>query len=226
MPLRGQRLRERPTVSAGAPAAGDGAGEPWRTAASPGGLGIEPEAILRVIRDYTNEPGVKNLKARLADICRQVVLRRPLSARRPEIVTSSLIPAFLGDGSADPLSLAVRAAIETERARLSADSNSSSFRTSPWIEWLENLPWTKRNEAAIDLKRIRQVLDAGQAGLEEAKARVIEYLAARKRIPRGMARSSVSSARQARARRRWRSPSPMPGTSLRPAAVRRTPRRN
>ena len=178
-------VEELRALSAGAPAAGEGAGEPWRTAASRGDVRFEPEAIRRVIRDYTSEPGVKDLKARLADICRHVVLRRSPDARRPDIVTSSLVPAFLGDGSADPLPLAVRAAIETERARLSDDSNSSSSRTSPWIEWLENLPWTKRNEAAIDLKRIRQVLDAEQAGLEDAKARVIEYLAARKRNPRG-----------------------------------------
>ena len=178
-------VEELRALSAGVPAEGDGAGEPWRTAASRGDVRFEPEAILRVIRDYTSEPGVKDLKARLADICRQVVLRRPPSARRPDVVTSVLVPAFLGDGSADPLPLDVRAAIETERARLAADSSSSSSRTSPWIEWLENLPWNRRNEAAIDLKRIRQVLDAGQAGLEDAKARVIEYLAARKRNPRG-----------------------------------------
>lgn len=173
-------------LSVGAPAAGDRAGEPWRTAASRGDVRFELEAITRVIRDYTSEPGVKDLKARLADICRHVVLRRSPDARQPDIVTSSLVPAFLGYGSADPLPLAVRAAIETERARLSDDSGSSSSRKSPWIEWLENLPWTRRNDAAIDLKRIRQVLDAGQAGLDDAKARVIEYLAARKRNPRGI----------------------------------------
>ena len=175
-------VEELRALSTRSPAAGDAAGEPWRTAASRGDVRFEPEAIRRLIRDYASEPGVKDLKARLADICRQVVLRRPPSDRRPDVVTSSLIPALLGDGSANPLPLAVRAAIETERARLSDDSSS---KPSPWIEWLENLPWTRRNEAAIDLKRIRQVLDAGQAGLEDAKARVIEYLAARKRNPRG-----------------------------------------
>ena len=90
-------LAELQALSAGAPAAGDGAGEPWRTAASRGDVRFEPEAILRVIRDYTSEPGVKDMKARLADICRQVVLRRSQDA--PDIVTSSLVPAFLGDGS-------------------------------------------------------------------------------------------------------------------------------
>ena len=90
-------------LPAAATAAGDGAGEPWRTAASRGDVRFEPEAIRRVIRDHTNEPGVKDLKARLADICRQVVLRRTPAARRPDIVTPALVPAFLGDGSADLL---------------------------------------------------------------------------------------------------------------------------
>ncbi len=53
-------VEELRVLSAGAPAAGD-AGEPWRTAASRGNVRFEPEAILRVIRDYTNEPGVKDL---------------------------------------------------------------------------------------------------------------------------------------------------------------------
>ena len=203
-------VEELRALSAGPLAARDVAGEPWRTAASRGDVRFEPEAIQRVIRDYTSEPGVKNLKARLADICRQVALRRSPSAPGPDLVTSSLVAALLGDGSVDPLPLPVREAIETERARLSDGSSGGSSRMSPWIEWLENLPWTRRNEAAIDLERIRHALDAGQAGLEDAKARVMEYLAARRRNPRGTAPSSVSLGRPESARRRWRSPSPRP----------------
>ena len=138
-----------------------------------------------MIRDYTSEPGVKDLKGCLAEICRQVALRRSPEAEGPDMVTSGLVPTFLGDGSVDPLPLAVREAIEAERVRNSSDTSSSASRPSPWIEWLENLPWTKRNDAEIDLKRIRRVLDARQAGLKDAKAGVIEYLAARKRNPRG-----------------------------------------
>ena len=178
-------VEELRALSGGQPAASDGAGEPWRTAASRGDVRFEPEAIQRVIRDYTSEPGVKDLKARLADICRQVALRRSPSARRPDVVTASLVSLLLGDGAVDPLPLPVRAAIEAERARLSDGSSGGSSRTSPWIEWLENLPWTRRNEAPIHLERIRRALDAGQAGLEDAKARVMEYLAARRRNPRG-----------------------------------------
>ncbi len=178
-------IEELRALSAGSPTEGNGAGEPWRTAASRGDISFEPEAIRRVIRDYTSEPGVNDLKGCLTEICRQVALRRSPEAEGPDMVTSGLVPMLLGDGSVDPLPMAVRAAIETERVRLSADSSGSSSLTSPWIEWLENLPWTKRNDAEIDLKRIRRVLDARQAGLKDAKAGVIEYLAARKRNPKG-----------------------------------------
>ena len=176
-------VEELTALPAGLPADGDG--EPWRTAASRGEVRFEPEALRRLIRDYTGEPGVKNLTGLLAEICRQVVLRRSPAAQGPDLVTSGLVPALLGDGSVDPLPLAVREAIEVERVRMSSDTSSNAFRPSPWIEWLENLPWTKRNEAPIDLERTRQVLDARQAGLKDAKSGVIEYLAARKRNPRG-----------------------------------------
>ena len=178
-------VEELRALSTGPPAGEGGAGEPWRTAASRGDISFEPEAIRRVILDYTSEPGVKDLKGCLAEICRQVALRRSPETEGPDMVTSGLVPALLGVGSVDPLPLAVREAIEAERVRNSSDTSSNASRPSPWIEWLENLPWTKRNDAAIDLKRIRRVLDARQAGLKDAKAGVIEYLAARKRNPRG-----------------------------------------
>lgn len=177
-------VRELKAFSAGLPARGGGC-EPWRAAAARGDVCFEPDAVRQVIREYTSEPGVKDLAVRLAEICRQVFFRRSRAASAPVLVTPALVPSLLGDGSVDPLPLAVREAIETERRRLSGDSGRGSVRPSAWIEWLENIPWTKRNEAAIDLNRVRQVLDARQAGLEDAKARVIEYLAVRKRNPRG-----------------------------------------
>ena len=178
-----EELRALPAPS---PVQEDVASESWRTAAVRGDVRFESDAIRLVIRDYTSEPGVRDLERSLAEICRQVVLRRPAAAQGPDVVTSFLVPMFLGDADVDPLPLAVRQAIEDERRRLSADSSSdSSPRTSSWIEWLENVPWNKRNDAAIDLARIREVLDARQAGLEDAKAMVVEYLAVRKRNPRG-----------------------------------------
>ena len=165
------------------PAADDGAGAAWRTAASRGDVRFEAEAIRRIIRDYTGESGVAQLQIRLAEVCRRVLPRRTAA---PVVVTSAGVAALLGSGApADALPLPVRQAIEVERARLSGESKGDATPTSSWIEWLEHLPWTRRNDAPIDLARTRQVLDAGQAGLADAKARIIEYLAVRKRNPRG-----------------------------------------
>jgi ATP-dependent Lon protease len=52
-----------------------------------------------------------------------------------------------------------------------------------YLDWLIALPWAKRTEDSIDLKRTKQVLDADHSGLEKVKDRVIEYLAVRKLNP-------------------------------------------
>ncbi len=169
-------------LSAGPPSADPA--EAWRMAACTGDVRFEPEAIRGVIRDHTNEAGVADLNAKLAAVCRQVAGRRPApGSRGPEVVTPVVVRQVLGDG--DALPPAVRGAIARERRRLGDSSGADAATTNDWIEWLEHLPWTRRAEAPIDLGQVRAALDAGHAGLEQAKACVIEYLAVRRRNPRG-----------------------------------------
>ncbi len=52
-----------------------------------------------------------------------------------------------------------------------------------YLDWLVALPWAKRTEDSIDLKRTKDVLDADHSGLEKVKDRVIEFLAVRKLNP-------------------------------------------
>jgi ATP-dependent Lon protease len=52
-----------------------------------------------------------------------------------------------------------------------------------YVDWLVALPWSKRTEDSIDLRRTKQVLDADHSGLEKVKDRVLEYLAVRKLNP-------------------------------------------
>src|SRR5207342_590571 len=52
-----------------------------------------------------------------------------------------------------------------------------------YLDWLVALPWSKRTEDSIDLKKTKDVLDADHSGLEKVKDRVIEYLAVRKLNP-------------------------------------------
>jgi ATP-dependent Lon protease len=52
-----------------------------------------------------------------------------------------------------------------------------------YLDWIVALPWSKRTEDSIDLRRTKDVLDADHSGLEKVKDRVIEYLAVRKLNP-------------------------------------------
>jgi ATP-dependent Lon protease len=52
-----------------------------------------------------------------------------------------------------------------------------------YIDWLIALPWSKRTDEDINLKRSKEVLDADHSGLERAKDRILEYLAVRKLKP-------------------------------------------
>lgn len=56
-----------------------------------------------------------------------------------------------------------------------------------YLDWLLDLPWSQHDEAVIDLKKARQVLDKEHFGLEKVKDHIIEYLAVQKRVPNGKA---------------------------------------
>ena len=161
------------------------AADAWRTAASEGAVRFEPEAIRQVIRDHTDEAGLTQLTAKLALLCRQAMKRWPSADAGPEVITPAVVRDVLVEGTVNALPPAVRAAIARERRRVADKSDGDAKPTNDWIEWLEQLPWTRRGTAPMDLAGVRAALDAGHAGLGHAKARILEYLAVRRRNPRG-----------------------------------------
>jgi ATP-dependent Lon protease len=58
---------------------------------------------------------------------------------------------------------------------------SAVIRT--YLEWLCDMPWSRRTKDQIDLAFARAVLDKDHYGLEKVKERIIEYLAVRKLNP-------------------------------------------
>jgi ATP-dependent Lon protease len=52
-----------------------------------------------------------------------------------------------------------------------------------YLEWLCDLPWSKRTDDRIDLEAARAQLEADHHGLQKVKKRVLEYLAVRKLAP-------------------------------------------
>jgi ATP-dependent Lon protease len=53
-----------------------------------------------------------------------------------------------------------------------------------YLDWLIELPWQKRTEDNLDLKRAAGVLDRQHYGLPKAKERILEYLAVRSLAPK------------------------------------------
>lgn len=49
--------------------------------------------------------------------------------------------------------------------------------TRNWLDWSCNLPWSHLSDDNLDLDHAKQVLEAGHAGLEDIKDRIIEFLA-------------------------------------------------
>lgn len=57
-------------------------------------------------------------------------------------------------------------------------SEATMVRT--YLDWMIELPWSKRSEDSIDLTRAREILDDDHYELHKAKDRILEFLAVRK----------------------------------------------
>jgi len=69
-----------------------------------------------------------------------------------------------------------------EMSRLkSIPAASSEYTVSrTYLEWLADIPWTKKTEDNLDIENARQVLDADHYDIQKVKKRILEYLAVRK----------------------------------------------
>ena len=57
----------------------------------------------------------------------------------------------------------------------SGSAESSVIRT--YLDWIFDLPWNKKTDEMIDLRRAESILDEDHYGLSKVKERIIEYLA-------------------------------------------------
>ncbi|MCB0311288.1 MAG: LON peptidase substrate-binding domain-containing protein, partial [Bdellovibrionales bacterium] len=49
-----------------------------------------------------------------------------------------------------------------------------------YLDWLAELPWSKRSRDSLDLREAAEILDRDHYGLEKVKERILEYLSVRK----------------------------------------------
>ncbi len=48
--------------------------------------------------------------------------------------------------------------------------------TTKYIDWVVNLPWNKKTEDILDIKKAKEILDKNHYGLEKIKGRILEYM--------------------------------------------------
>jgi ATP-dependent Lon protease len=70
---------------------------------------------------------------------------------------------------------------ETERLRMLSPAASEYQVIRTYLDWLLSLPWDRRSgREEIELEAVEKSLDSRHYGLNEAKERIVEYLAVRK----------------------------------------------
>ena len=72
---------------------------------------------------------------------------------------------------------------QLERLKQMAQSSAEYTVQRTYLEWLVELPWSKRTEDRLDLDQAREILDADHYDLKKVKKRILEYLAVRKLAP-------------------------------------------
>jgi ATP-dependent Lon protease len=116
---------------------------------------------------------------------REFILRRQLDAIRKELGETGDeddVERYRTRIAETDLPDEARKEAEREVGRLEAsggnNAEASTIRT--YLDWLLSLPWGVRSDEILDIQAARDVLEADHAGLEEVKARILEYLAVRR----------------------------------------------
>jgi ATP-dependent Lon protease len=126
------------------------------------------------------------VKGEMSKTQREYYLRQQLKAIKDELGEGE-------DGDDDLAELEVRvneaglpeeadkaARKELRRLRNMSPSQAEYTVARTYVEWLCDLPWARSSMDKIDLKEVREILDADHYGLEKIKKRIVEYLAVRK----------------------------------------------
>ncbi|MDW7745216.1 endopeptidase La [Halomonas sp.] len=71
---------------------------------------------------------------------------------------------------------------ELGKLKMMSPNSAEATVVRSYLDWLVAVPWKKRTRIKHDLVHAQKVLDEDHYGLEEVKARILEYLAVHKRV--------------------------------------------
>jgi ATP-dependent Lon protease len=119
---------------------------------------------------------------------REAVLRQKLKAIQEELGefdegedTSEFEEKIKTAGMPEEVEKVARKQLDRLKSMPSASAEHTVTRT--YLEWLVELPWSKRTDDRLELGEARNILDADHYDLEKVKRRILEYLAVRKLAP-------------------------------------------
>ena len=120
---------------------------------------------------------------------------------RSDLLTRDRRSAAAGEGAGQ------EARRETERLRMLSPASSEYQVVRTYLDWMLALPWSDELRASTrsSSSKVEEALDERHYGLDEAKERILEYLAVRKLRGGDVAGADplLRRARRAPARRRW-----------------------
>ncbi|GAA0180640.1 endopeptidase La [Clostridium sediminicola] len=79
-----------------------------------------------------------------------------------------------------PKEVKEKALYELNRLSRMGNFSAESGVIRTYLDWLIEIPWTKKTKDSLDIKKARKILEDEHYGLEDVKERIVEYLAVKK----------------------------------------------
>ena len=150
-------------------------------------------SIIKIMENETSIIGVEKrirgrVKTQMEKTQREYYLNEQLKAIQKELgeieegkdETSSLNKSILK--SKMPKEVEKKCMTELKKLKNMSPMSAEATVIRNYLDWMIDLPWFKKSQVDIDLKKALAVLDSDHFGLEKVKERIIEFLAVQKRM--------------------------------------------
>jgi ATP-dependent Lon protease len=150
-------------------------------------------AIIKIMESETSIISVEKrirgrVKTQMEKTQREYYLNEQLKAIQKELgeiedgkdETSSLNKSILK--AKMPKDVEKKCMAELKKLKNMSPMSAEATVIRNYLDWMLDLPWYKKSQVDIDLKKALEVLDADHFGLEKVKERIIEFLAVQKRM--------------------------------------------
>ncbi len=150
-------------------------------------------SIIKIMENETSIIGVEKkirgrVKTQMEKTQREYYLNEQLKAIQKELgeiedgkdETSSLNKSIIK--AKMPKEVEKKCMAELKKLKNMSPMSAEATVIRNYLDWMIDLPWFKKSQVDIDLKKALAVLDADHFGLDKVKERIIEFLAVQKRM--------------------------------------------